>query len=557
MIALENKLATHPWHGVLASANLPLVIVVLLAAAARVGWLLISGDAFSFSTEELEYLRIAENLVAGNGYVGLYGTAQTVHTPLYPAAVAALGSLLHNVPLAGIIVSVTAGALLPIPVYYLARHLYGQRVALVAAILVAFLPYLVWLSTDTYSEPLFLTLLVTTLLFAVLALDLRHATFALLAGIFLGLAYLDRPTGMYLLPVTILFLVGVGLTRRSRPARIAAHVALIVVAFLVMAAPYVAFLHRSTGYLLLDGKSAGLRAMSLAMYRGATYSEAARGINDDLSQTGFELDQTSFTIGLLQSDGERADLGQWLRETALHTPQNSRPIARSLLMMTSPLVVVLCLIGIFRLVEATPERPGKLFVLVAFGLLLAIQVALPWFLKRFAAPLMVFVLLYAAVGLDWMVVEIRQLLQERLPGKHVISRYLVPGVATVMVLMSTIPSVASLVDADNQACYANARSAGHWLREQGTADLRLMDRSMEVTFHSGGTALMPPYTDADTALRYVAWHQPTHIVVFEPYCRQTPYLCTWLDSGIADERARLVLELPAPTGCRLKLYEWK
>jgi hypothetical protein len=58
-------------------------------------------------------------------------------------------------------------------------------------------------------------------------------------------------------------------------------------------------------------------------------------------------------------------------------------------------------------------------------------------------------------------------------------------------------------------------------------------------------------------LRYIATHRPTHIVVFQPTCRQTPYLCNWLEDGIPDPRATLVLETTSPDGCRLKIYEWK
>jgi 4-amino-4-deoxy-L-arabinose transferase-like glycosyltransferase len=556
MNVVERDLSVHRSLGTVSSVDSRLLIIVA-AAVLRIVWLVALKNDQGLSIEELEYLRIAENLSSGNGYVGLYGTGQTVHTPLLPVAVAALNLLIHNITLSGRVVSVAAGVLLPIPVYYLARRLYGRRVATIAAILVAFLPYFVWLSTHAYSEPLFLTLLATALLFAVLTLDLRQALLALLAGAFLGLAYLARPTGMYLLPATIVFMIGAGLIRRAPPVRIALHCALVSAAFLVMAAPYVAFLHKSTGHLLIDGKTAGLRAMSMAMYQGAGYPEAALGITGDLQQTGFELDQTAFTVGLLQGHREGVDLDNWLRETVLHAPQNSRPIARSLLLMTSPLVAMLCLVGIARLVEPTPERLGRLFVFVAFGILLAIQIALPWFMKRFAGPLLLFVLLYAAVGLDWLTTIIRRSVTSRLPRRTKFSRYLIPGFATALLLVSTAPSLASLADAGHVSCYASAKSAGLWLSGQGVDGLRVMDRSMEVTYYSGGTALMPPYTDAETALRYIATHRPTHIVVFQPTCRQTPYLCNWLEDGIPDPRATLVLETTSPDGCRLKIYEWK
>lgn len=556
MIASEVKKSTSPWHDVLARVNTRLLIIVVLAAAARIAWLVAPMNSSRFSTEEFEYLRLAQNIVNGNSYIGLYGNLQTVHLPLYPAAVAFLEFLLGDIFLSGIIVSVVAGTLLPIPLYYLARKCYGAGAATLAAILAALFPYLIWISTQTYSESLFLTLMATALLFGVLTFDFKNATIPVMAGVAFGLAYLARPTALYLMAPTMLFLIGIGFIHRVPVKKIVLHAVLVIIPFLIFIAPYIGFLYNVTGHVLLDGKSAGLRSDSLAIYAGVNKDEANRGIDEDLNQKGFDLDQTAFTIKLLQGEGESAAFGPWLRGTLLHLPQNSLPIARFLLNVTSPLILLMSLVGVFRLLEAGPARWSRLYIFLAFGLLLIIQVALPWFLPRYAAPLIVFILYFSAVGLDWLSDFITRQLRSRFPKAHQINRSLVVGLATAILLVSTVPSIRALRNFDNPKCYDVSKDAGLWLQQQGASSPRVMDLSLGTTFFSGGTALIPPYTDEATAIRYIAKHDPTYIAAFEQDCKRSPYMCGWLEDGIPDNRAKLVYEDDSLAGCRIKLYEW-
>ena len=98
------------------------------------------------------------------------------------------------------------GALLVPAVGRLGSTLFGRRVGLIAAAVIAFYPELVWFSTHFWSETLLLALLWWAIERLVRA-DRRAATgAALLAGVLWGLAVLTREPPLYLAPIAAVWL---------------------------------------------------------------------------------------------------------------------------------------------------------------------------------------------------------------------------------------------------------------------------------------------------------------------------------------------------------------
>ena len=72
----------------------------------------------AIESEGAEYARIAENLRSGVGYVGLVTPgAQLNFNPLFPLLIAGTSFVTHNYELAGRVVALIMGALLPLPVF--------------------------------------------------------------------------------------------------------------------------------------------------------------------------------------------------------------------------------------------------------------------------------------------------------------------------------------------------------------------------------------------------------------------------------------------------------
>ncbi len=95
----------------------------------------------------------------------------------------------------GVAVSLLAGTLLLLAVFFIARPLAGDKVALAAAFLAATHPYLIRDCSDVMRDPLFFFLLFSALALAVNAAGRDFSRLWYLSGVFAGLALLTRSEG--------------------------------------------------------------------------------------------------------------------------------------------------------------------------------------------------------------------------------------------------------------------------------------------------------------------------------------------------------------------------
>ena len=214
-------------------SRLPLLLIFLLAFTLRLlSALLLTG---TIDGEGAEYARIAENLLNGTGYVGIVTPgAELMFPPLFPLLIAAITLLAHHSEIAGRLISVTMGALLVLPVFYIALHLYSRRVALVAAMLAACHPLLVGFASTVFSETTYLTLVLSGAYWGLRCLSLQTVRTFLLAGVFFSLAYLTRPEAVLYPFLTILFVVAATyLAKRQQLRRCARFSWLLLAAFLI------------------------------------------------------------------------------------------------------------------------------------------------------------------------------------------------------------------------------------------------------------------------------------------------------------------------------------
>lgn len=530
-----------------------LSLQVLLALLARLGAALLLARDPAFDMEELEYLRLAANLAAGQGFVGLYGGPQTVHSPLYPYAVRLLMVAVPDVAKAAVLVSMLSGALLVVPVALLAWRLFGRTAAVFAGALVAAHPFLIVMSLQATSEALFLLTLLGAVLLGVLALDLRHAGWAAAAGAATGLSYLARPQAVLLLPLTLLFMLGVARARRLSWRALLPHLLALGLATAMFMLPNILYLHRHTGQWLLDGKSEGVRHMAQGMYAGATYREAAYALADDPAEMGFEMGHNNLTRQLGAVRGGPPETAVWMLLALRHAPSNSLPLIKQLVKYNLPFILPLAALAVLAVDERRARGAEILYLALIVAALLGVQLILPWFFLRYLAPFIPFVLLAAAGGWAWLSAA----LDRRTPWDAAGSwgapgRSLAVGllVALAAVVRGGVPPFRT-----SNACFAAERAAALWLAaEAGDAPL-VASMTLTVPYYAGGTYAPLPYSDGAAALRYLAKQPLTHLALAEASCWRRPYACDWLANGVPDARAQRVHET-TQDGCRVALYAW-
>ncbi|MEA2386021.1 MAG: hypothetical protein QOJ22_195 [Thermoleophilaceae bacterium] len=211
-------------------------LVLAVALVVRVAVVLASPDYMPVY-DSSDYVRHAVSIADGGGYPDSVFTAaeseSAFRPPVYPYLLGAVQFAFGEVETAGRLVGALFGVLAVLLVYLIARRLWNDRTALVAAAVAALLPGLFLLSGALNTEPAYLVIELAAVLFALRSRaaggDLRWAA---AAGACCGLAALTRSNGLLLL-IPIAFGLMVLRPRLSRAGLAAPAVAIAVTAIVV------------------------------------------------------------------------------------------------------------------------------------------------------------------------------------------------------------------------------------------------------------------------------------------------------------------------------------
>ena len=357
--------------------------------------------------DEAAYLAIARNLLAGNGYRELVGAVDLQQPPMV-AILAMIGLALH-LPLAWAAsgpAHLLLGSLVVLPMYGLGRELYGPRVGLMAALLGAIYPALAVspLYWSTMTEPPYV-LFILAGLYATLrcAQSLggqstaagRPLGWAALMGGAFGLGYLVRPESLVYLVMMLVYLGIVWLASgRHQPSKVLASAGIAVTITVLLALPYVLYLHRATGLWLASGKQGVSMDISWA------YANNSQAMHDKAAAS---LDPSGKEILWLSSEGFRKSLTGWIAEDprrfVVLVQTNIRNTWHALFHedLFTPWIVALMALGLFGQPWTRPRLRGELVLLLALVPLAGLWVF--FVLSRFLAVDVAIGLIWAAAGL--------------------------------------------------------------------------------------------------------------------------------------------------------------
>jgi 4-amino-4-deoxy-L-arabinose transferase-like glycosyltransferase len=169
---------------------------------------------------------------------------------------------------------------LVIPVsFYLGRHIYNERVGLITAFFVTVHPYLIRYSGDTLREGLYYFLAATVTLLGVKVIFTRSLRLMFLVGLFSFLAYMVKQGAIGFLIIISLWIVFYNIRQiredwRERLALLASGWVL----FILMALPYLLFLHQEIGGMAITGKMP-LKILFTRIYTIATFNNTEHWVD--------------------------------------------------------------------------------------------------------------------------------------------------------------------------------------------------------------------------------------------------------------------------------------
>jgi 4-amino-4-deoxy-L-arabinose transferase-like glycosyltransferase len=532
--------------------NRPLLILVLLALLLRA--VCVALFAGEIDPEGSEYARIAQNLIAGKGYVGIStpGT-QLFFPPLFAFLIAAGTWFLGDAELAGRSLSVLFGTLLVVPVYLIARRMFDAGAGLWAAALVAFHPYLVMFSTTVYCESTFLTLLLAAVYSAMRAASNPTRRALAATGCLYGASYLVRPESLlFMLVASLCVLLARVLIDHAARWHIARQIWIIPFAFLVITGPYIVWLSMEVGQVRIEGKSPLNLATEWRQQQGQSSEEASMRIDKDLIAQGVWNQPNIDMIRTFRlSPGELAVLA--LKKTKAVLRNTAASIAGSL-EFGAPALFALAVLGFF----SRTWRPRLALEQLHLLILLSLTVFGTYFIYystlRFYLLFLVCFCIWAAASR--MALQVWALRSAALFGVTPrVQRAVAMSVWSLAIAAVIVPATAGAMSSflfmrDTRPIKAAAVSmAGS--REP----IHVADTTPLFAFHARAEFTWLPYSDEATALRYLQMKRVTHVVLRSGswVIDSRPYHKKWFTDGIPN--ARLVTQVSAGTGEQALIYE--
>ncbi|HEX4668650.1 MAG TPA: glycosyltransferase family 39 protein [Solirubrobacterales bacterium] len=186
-----------------------------------------------------DYDRHARSIADGDGFPDSYYVVDrgpsALRAPGYPFFLGGLYAVSGDSIAVGRLANAALGALAVFLLYLIAKRIWGRRIGLLAAALVAVFPPLVLLSRELLSEPLFIALELGMVLCLLEFRRLRQLRWAALGGLLFGLAALTRNPGPAL---AIPLVVGLWVSRPRLRWRAAAAPALALLCAALTIAPW-------------------------------------------------------------------------------------------------------------------------------------------------------------------------------------------------------------------------------------------------------------------------------------------------------------------------------
>ncbi len=521
-----------------------------------------------------EYVRIAQNLLASGSYVGTMGGAELIFPPLYPLLIAGLSFLLPSTELAARMVSLLAGTATVIAVFLIARRLYGERLAFVVAGLMAVHPVLVTLSGTTFSEPLYIALLMWAVYWVIRGMQEPGLPAFLIGGVFCGLAYLTRPEAMGIAFLLAFLAMGSALLLKRPFVPALRNSILLLVACVAVAFPYIYFLWSQTGQVRFEGKSEINFIIAHRMLAGMNSNEASWGITPDLKEVGPLLDPNPHIRHVATATAAAGDTRLLMIHDIPHAVNaNAQRWLKSVFSIYFALPLFFVLVG-FSLIRRSLE--GRVLLPELALLVLLLFLMLPMFITtqpqtRFLFPLLPFLLLIGTRGAFWMATDLRRCVQlhagARLANACAWMVVLGSGLLILALAQSALTSVRRGVTwriaipefRESSSSNLPLKTAGQWLEQHYPGPKRVMDTGTVVSYYSAGTWVPLPYASPETVLKYIAAKHPDFVVVNGfSYAMSFPWGQPWLSEGISDRRVHLVYRAGDDNlSQRILVYHWQ
>ncbi len=498
-------------------------------------------------TDEVIYLALGKSFWQGHGLT-LEGRPVTMCPPLLPMVAGTVSLFTEDLEKGTNFTYWLFGGFLVLPYYFLARRIYGDRVARLACFFLAFYPGLLlafyW---GSMTEHLYTFLLVSAFLFCLRAVE-RGATadFAWAGGL-LALVYLTRSEGVLFFPVLLLWTAARTLRGSRSLSRAVLRLAVMSVCFAAISAPYPLFLKKHSGELSISGKT------KLILLAGAMDLEERERLLGKLNEEGTDffnyedLVRDKTVLGMVLENPKILVGGSLLQVRNFFVTLFSWKVFPSFL-------AAFIILGLFRRPWDRDRLGKEIFLATAclpFLVFLTFQI---W--PRYLLPMTPVLLLWAVRGVveleEWIDGSARRI-RGHGPLHHRTAWVFAPRVLAALLLLAILvakPVKARMLD----QMPVEYKSAGLWMRENLPADAILLARKPEVAYYARRRMRPLPNEELPRILRYAQSQNAQYLVVDEAFIATRPQLAALLGHEDPPPPLERIYETRSPSGRLLRVF---
>ena len=523
---------------------------------------------FAIGFDEAHYLRLA-GCFKEQGFSGLL---HPYWPPFFPFIIAVTSTIFGDLVFTARIINILFGSGLMLLIYYFAKQLFNQKEVFLSVLFVAVYPPLVYGSTNTMPETLYTILGILGILIAWKGLVSHRYLFGFLAGLLWGMNYLIKPEGIgYLLVFAAfggLWFIS-DLFYHSSKKRIFFILAALI-GFVIMAGPYLNYLHNETGKWSLSTKGEVNQQLSAAVrFETGGIKDPFYHLSSDNRFLPYDMAYHHGNLNELNQFQEgnkrivKIPISSYLKKYG----QNVYKMLRYAVphVFTVPILLFWTL-GFFNN-RYNPDQWKMILFLVSF-------VFFFWFIvipifhvnDRYLAPLFPLAFIWVGRGClifyQWIIENIENIsLRKGKLYQH--SHKMGMIIILLCALFSFLPELVKIVavpkyDRDMWAQPIGLKKAGLWLKQNTDDPPLLMSLNKAVDFYAGQYNLRKgasfSYDSIERNIAYANHRDVKYLVFSERYLSWFPNLEPLIDYQNLPGDLRLIYKEQDPSGIHTVIY---
>ncbi len=488
--------------------DLILIFIFLFGVFIRI--LLFRNEVF-IGNDAVSLTRLGKNLVENGRYAfGENYNWGIFFPPGYPLLVGIINLFINNLFVSGKLISLFS-SIITMPLFYLiGKELYNKESGLFAAFVYTIHPSILETSVLVTTEALFFCLLFLSVYLFMISIRKSNLFIYALLGISIGMAYLTRPEGLFLLLLPFLSVVGCSPLKNKKHLL---RVCITFVIFILIVLPNILFLKSETGKFQLSGKSS-----YLAVLLEAGEDVAKSDIKYD--KTVYSLTEDKTRIRGLNVSKEASIVGFIIKEPLEFLKgyvRNSKEAIGILLKLLTLIILPLFLSFFYK--DLFKKKNNWALLLFSF-LFFAIYPSF-FILLRHTFPTVLFLVLFSSIGFVHSSSVISDLRDFYKIKKGKIASFLEKNIKYIIIILCILGSVRVTFITDifsKREVPVEHIKAAYFLKNSVSSEyekLNIMHRVPWVSFYSDSRFTMLPYAHYTDVINFAKLYNVDYIVVDE------------------------------------------